>query len=70
MWTKINLVFSTPHSQNCYAHLVKTNKWHKVLTGAADGVTNVYLLLCAAKSNDKQVYVALDGSGNITAIYL
>jgi len=70
MWTNINQVYTSHHSQNCWAHLVGTNKWHKVLTGAADGVTNVFLILSSAKANGKQVYVVLDGSGNITQAYM
>ncbi|MDQ3681310.1 MAG: hypothetical protein M3378_12375 [Actinomycetota bacterium] len=70
MWTKINQVFTTRDSQNGWAHLVATNKWHKILTGAADGVTNVFLLLSSAKASDRQVYVVLDGAGNITQTYM
>ena len=70
MWTNINQVYTSYHSQNCWAHLAADNTWHKVLTGATDGVTNVYVLLCAAKANGRQVYVVLDGSGNITAVYM
>jgi uncharacterized protein YbjT (DUF2867 family) len=70
MWTKINQVYSSPHSQNAWAHLVGTNKWHKILTGAADGVTNVFLILSTAKANDRQVYVTFDSPQNITAAYM
>ena len=70
MWTKINQVYTTRDSQNTWAHLVGDNKWHKVLTGAADGVTNCTAVLSAAKASDRQVYVTLDGSGNITQVYL
>jgi len=70
MWTNINYVFTTRDSQNCWAHLVSTNRWHKVLTGAADGVTNVFQILASAKANGRQVNVVLDGSGNITQAYM
>jgi hypothetical protein len=70
MWTNINQVYTTRNSQNCWAHLAGTNKWHKVVTGATDGVTNVFVLLCAAKASGKKVYVVLDSSSNITAVYL
>jgi hypothetical protein len=70
MWTKINQVYCSPHSQNAWAHLVGTNKWHKILTGAADGVTNVFLVLSTAKASDRQAYVVTDASGNITAVYM
>jgi hypothetical protein len=70
MWTKINQVYSSSHAQNAWAHLVGTNKWHKILTGAADGVTNVFLILSAAKAVDRQVHVVTDGAGNITGAYM
>jgi len=70
MWTNINQVYTSYNSQNCWAHLVGTGAWHKVLTGATDGVTNVFLILSSAKANGKQVYVVLDGSKNITQVYM
>ena len=36
----------------------------------ADGVTNVHLLLTAAKANNRQAYVVRDGSGYIVQAYL
>ena len=70
MWTNVNQVYSTHHSQNAWAHLAGTNAWHRILTGAADGVTNVHLVLSAAKANNRQVYVVLDANKNITAVYM
>ncbi len=70
MCTNINQVYATRDSQNAWAYLAATNKWHKILTGATDGVTNVHLLLTAAKANNRQAYVVLDASSNITAAYL
>ena len=68
--TRIQPVYSTPRSQNVWAHLVGANQWHKILTGAADGVTNVGLILSAAKAVGRQVYVTTDAAGNITAAYM
>jgi hypothetical protein len=70
VWTTINQVYSSKDSQNAWAHLASDNAWHKVLTGATDGVTNVFVLLCAAKASGKQVYIVLDGGGNIVAAYM
>lgn len=70
MWTKINQVYASRDAQNGWAHLVGTNAWHRILPGAADGVTNVFVLLTAAKATDRQAYVVLDASRNITAAYL
>jgi hypothetical protein len=70
MWTTINQIYCSRDSQNAWAHLAATNAWHKILTGAADGVTNVHLLLTAAKANNRQAYVVLDASNYITAAYV
>jgi hypothetical protein len=40
MWTNINQVYATKDSQNGWAHIAADNKWHRILPGAADGVTN------------------------------
>jgi uncharacterized protein YbjT (DUF2867 family) len=70
MWTKINQVYCSRDSQNAWAHLVATNAWHRALPGAADGVTNVFVILTTAKGNDRQVYVVLDANKNITQAYM
>jgi len=70
MWTLINQVFASRDAQNAWANLAGTNAWHKILPGAADGVTNVHLLLTAAKASNKQAYVVLDASNNIVQAYL
>jgi hypothetical protein len=70
MWTLINQVYCSRDGQNAWAHLPSDNAWHKILPGAADGVTNVHLLLTTAKAHNRQAYVVLDGNKNITAAYL
>jgi hypothetical protein len=70
MWTLINQVYTSRDSQNAWAHLAGTNAWHRILPGSADGVTNVHLILTAAKANNRQAYVVRDGAGNITAAYM
>jgi len=70
MWTRINQVYSSRDGQNAWAHLASDNAWHKVLPGAADGVTNVFVILTTAKGNDRQVYIVLDASNNITGAYM
>ena len=59
-----------PDAQNAWAYLAGTNAWHRILPGSADGVTNVYLTLTAAKANNRQAYVVRDGSDNIIAAYI
>jgi hypothetical protein len=70
MWTTVNQVFTTHHSQNAWANLALDGAWHKILPNAADGVTNVHLLLATAKANGKQAFVVLDAAKNITQVYL
>ena len=70
MWTVINQVYTTRDSQNAWAHLASDNKWHKILTGATDGVSNVFVVLTCAKGNGKQAYVVLDAAKNITGAYM
>lgn len=70
MWTTINQVYTSRDSQNAWAHLASDNAWHKILPGAADGVTNVFLILTTAKGNNKQVYIVLDASKNILQAYM
>lgn len=70
MWTKINQVYTSRDGQNAWAHFVGTNAWHKILPGAADGVTNVFVVLATAKGNDRQVYVVFDAAKNILQAYM
>ena len=71
MWTKINQVYASPHQMNAWAHLVGTNKWHKVKPIATDGVTNTFLILATAKRADRQVYVGIEaGTDLLTAVYM
>jgi hypothetical protein len=70
MWTLINQVYCSRDGQNAWAHLPSDNAWHKILSGAADGVTNVFIILTTAKGNNRQVYIVLDASKNITAAYM
>ena len=56
---------------NAWAHLVGTNKWHKVKPIATDGVTNTFLILATAKGADRQVYVGIEaGTDLLTAVYM
>ncbi|WP_340105289.1 hypothetical protein [Rhodohalobacter sp. 8-1] len=50
-------VYTSHHSQNCYAIVSGVSGWKKVKTGAADGVTNVHIALSAAQANGRKVDV-------------
>jgi hypothetical protein len=70
MWTAINQVYASRDAQNAWAYLAATSTWHRILPGSGDGVTNVFLILVAARANNKQAYVVRDASGNITTAYI
>lgn len=65
MWNngkKVTRVFTSRHSQNCYAIISTISGWKKVKTGNTDGVTNVFAVLSVAQANNKtvDVYIAND----------
>lgn len=65
MWNNgktVTRVFTSHHSQNCYAIISTISGWKKVKTGATDGVTNCFAILCAAFANNRtvDVYIAND----------
>jgi hypothetical protein len=71
MWMNINQTYSTPASKNAWAHLPSpTSGWRKLKGTSNDGVTNTFLLLALAKATSKQAHVTVDGSNEITAVYL
>jgi hypothetical protein len=70
MWTVVTQVFSTNQAQNGWAFLVQGNAWRKIAPNAADGVTNVFAMLIAAKISGRQAYVVLDGQNQITQVYV
>ncbi len=68
----VSATFVSNNSQNAWAYLVGTglNAWKKIKPGAADGVTNLFVLFCAAQSSGRRVSVDIDASGLITYAYL
>lgn len=71
MWTLINQTFTSHHGQNAWASLATNNTgYRKVGPGAPDGVTNVFLVLVAARATNRQAHVVLDGQNQITQAYL
>jgi len=62
MWDNnktVTRTYTSKDSQNCYAIISGISGWKKIKTGAADGVTNVFAILCAAKANGRPVDVYL-----------
>ncbi len=52
----VQRVYSTNSSQNAWAQIEDVG-WRKIKTGASDGVTNTFVLLAAAKANNRTVNV-------------
>jgi len=52
----VSQVYSTNDGQNAWARIGSLG-WRKIKTGAADGVTNTFVLLTAAKANSRPVNV-------------
>jgi len=55
----VTRTYTSKDSQNCHASISGISGWKKIKTGAADGVTNVFVILCAAKANGRPVDVYL-----------
>lgn len=58
----VDRTYTTHHAQNCWAIISGIAGWTKVRPNAADGVTNVFAILCAARANGRRVdvYVVSD----------
>lgn len=72
MWyynKKVLATFVNYTTQYAYAYIDGIG-WRRIKTGAADGCTNLFLLFCAAKANDRLVHVYIDASNLITTAYL
>ena len=62
MWHNNKLVlqtFASHHGQNAWANIEGLG-WKKIKPNAADGVTNLFILMNAAKANGRRVNVHLD----------
>ncbi len=60
MWQNnrtVTRTYTSKDSQNAWAIISGVSGWKKVKTGASDGVTNVFTLLCAARANSRPVDV-------------
>lgn len=65
MWynnTTVTRTYTSNDSQNAWAIVGAVSGWKKIKTGAADGVTNVFAILCAARANARpvDVYIVSD----------
>ena len=63
-------VYVVHASQATWAIIDGLSGWKRVKPGAADGVTNLTALLCAAKANNRRVNVYIVGNEIQRAVML
>ena len=61
--------FTSPHSKNVWAN-IQTIGWRKVAQTSTDGVTNMAIVLNAARANTKTISGTIDASNQISILYL
>jgi len=62
--------FTSPHSMNAWG-LVSTHPYRKVQPISADGTTNMFVILCAAKASGRTVSGSFeDTTGELFTLYL
>ena len=66
---KVLRVFTSPHSKNVWGN-IETIGWKKVGQNSTDGVTNMAIILNAARANNKTVSGTIDASNLISILYL
>jgi hypothetical protein len=72
MWSNnvdVLQTFASNDAQNAWANISSLG-WRRIKTGAADGVTNMFQMINAAKANARKVSVFVDSSNLITIAYL
>lgn len=68
----VTSTYVSKDAQNAWAYFtsIGLTGWRRIKTGAADGVTNLFVLFCAAQSSGRKVNVDIDASNLITYAYL
>jgi hypothetical protein len=69
MNTTIGRLYATPHSANVWAWLTAGGAWRKVKPISADGATNTFIALAAARQAGFTASITLDGANEIVAVY-
>jgi hypothetical protein len=60
MWhnnRSVSNTYSSEHSQNAWAIVGGLSGWKKIKPATADGVTNLFIMLCSARANGRNVDV-------------
>ena len=66
---KILQVFGSPHTMNVWGY-VDTLGWRKVQPLTADGCTNMFLMLVAARTSGIAATITLTAANEISIMYL
>lgn len=72
MWhnnKKVTATYANHTSCSAWAEIEGVG-WRRIREGAADGCTNLFIMLNAARANDRLVHVYIDDAGLITTAYL
>jgi hypothetical protein len=67
---KVLSTFTFSGAQWSWANLDGGTGWKRVKDGAADGCTNLTVLLNTAFANNRMVHVDIDAAGLITTAYM
>lgn len=66
---KVLRTYVTPHSKNVWGYLEGIG-WRKIKETSPDGSTNMFIMLVAARVNNRPVNGEIDGGNKITKLYL
>ena len=61
--------YATSATSTAYAYISGLG-WRRIRPGAADGVTNLFIQMNAARANNRKVHVFVDAGNFITQAYL
>lgn len=65
----VNATFASYTSQWAWADIAELG-WKRIKNSAADGCTNLFIIMNEAKANNRLVHLYIDGDGLITTAYL
>jgi immune inhibitor A len=66
---KVLRTFASPHTKNAWAYIEGIG-WRKLGQLSTDGVTNLFVMLNAARGNNKTVSGTIDAGNKISILYL
>lgn len=66
---KVLRTFASPHTKNAWGN-IETLGWRKIGQNSTDGVTNMFIMLNAARANNMTVSGTTDSADLITILYL